>query len=245
MKLTKILFQICYTMDKEEEQMRLLIIEDEKALCNAIAEGLRLDGYEVDTCQDGLEALYLCNVESYDLILLDLNLPGLDGMEVLRQLRTENTETCILILSARGQIQDKVSGLDAGANDYLTKPFHFEELEARIRSLTRRKFIQKDVCLSWGEISFDTKSRTAYAKNQPLSLTRKEAALLEYLLLHQGQIISQEEMLEHLWDGSVNSFSNSVRVHVSSLRKKLRTVLGYDPIQNKVGQGYLIGGTPI
>lgn len=225
--------------------MRLLVIEDEPALCNSIAEGLRLDGYEVDTCQDGVQALDLCCVECYDLILLDLNLPGIDGMEVLRQLRAEDAETCVLILSARSRIKDKVDGLDMGANDYLTKPFHFEELEARVRSLTRRKFIQKDVCLLCGEISFDTKSREAYAKGQPLSLTRKEAALLEYLLLHQGEIISQEEMLEHLWDGSVDSFSNSIRVHISSLRKKLRSALGYDPIQNKVGQGYLIGGTQV
>lgn len=225
--------------------MRLLVVEDEIALCSSIAEGLRLDGYEVDICQDGAEALELCEVENYDLILLDLNLPGLDGMEVLRRLRMEDAETAVLILSARGQIQDKVEGLDAGANDYLTKPFHFEELEARVRSLTRRKFIQEDVCLLCGELSFDTKSRTAYAKGQELSLTRKEAGLLEYLLLHQGQVISQEEMMDHLWDGSVNSFSNSIRVHVSSLRKKLRIALGYDPIQNKVGQGYLIGGKQI
>lgn len=225
--------------------MRLLVVEDEPALCNSIAEGLRLDGYEVDTCQDGVQALELCCVENYDLILLDLNLPGMDGMEVLRRLRAEDTETCVLILSARSQIRDKVDGLDMGANDYLTKPFHFEELEARVRSLTRRKFIQKDICLMCGEVSFDTKSREAYAKGQLLSLTRKEAALLEYLLLHQGEVISQEEMLEHLWDGSVDSFSNSIRVHVSSLRKKLRSALGYDPIQNKVGQGYLIGGTQV
>ena len=202
-----------------------------------------MDGYEVDSCQDGLDALELCEAEHYDLILLDLNLPGMDGMEVLRRLRKEDEETRVLILSARGQIRDKVRGLDAGANDYLTKPFHFEELEARVRSLTRRKFIQNDVCLQCGEISFDTKARTAVAKGQSLSLTRKEAGLLEYLLLHQGQVISQEEMLEHLWDNSVNSFSNSIRVHISSLRKKLRTALGYDPIQHKIGQGYMIGGT--
>ncbi len=147
--------------------MRLLVVEDETALCTSIAEGLKLDGYEVDTCQDGQEALELCQVESYDLILLDLNLPGLDGMEVLRRLRLEDDETSVLILSARGQIQDKVEGLDAGANDYLTKPFHFEELEARVRSLTRRKFIQKDVCLKCGEISLDTKSREACVKGHP------------------------------------------------------------------------------
>lgn len=223
--------------------MRILVIEDEASLCDSIAEGLCIDGYEVDICQDGLEASKLCVVEHYDLILLDLNLPGMDGMEVLRRLREEDRETRVLILSARGQIQDKVEGLDAGANDYLTKPFHFEELEARVRSLIRRKFIQEDICLQCGEISFDTKSRTAIAKGMSLSLTRKEAGLLEYLLLHQGRVISQEEMIEHLWDCSVNSFSNSIRVHISSLRKKLRTVLGYDPIQNKIGQGYIIGGT--
>lgn len=222
--------------------MRLLIVEDEAALCRSIAEGLRMDGYEVDTCQNGQDALEICTVETYDLILLDLNLPGMDGMELLRRLRDQDQETCVLILSARGQIQEKVAGLDAGANDYMTKPFHFEELEARIRSLTRRKFIQKDICLTCGEISFNTKARTAYAKGQPLSLTRKESGLLEYLLLHQGQPVSQEELIGHLWDDSVNSFSNSIRVHVSSLRKKLRAVLGYDPIQNKIGQGYLIGG---
>lgn len=221
--------------------MRIFIIEDETALCNSIAEGLRIDGYEVDSCQDGLEALELCEVEHYDLILLDLNLPGMDGMEVLRRLREEDGETPVLILSARGQIRDKVEGLDAEANDYLTKPFHFEELEARVRSLTRRKFIQEDVCLQYGEISFDTKARAAMAKGQSLSLTRKEAGLLEYLLLHQGQVVSHEEMLEHLWDSSVNSFSNSIRVHISSLRRKLRAALEYDPIQNKIGQGYTIG----
>lgn len=225
--------------------MRLLVVEDEAALCSSIAEGLRLDGYEVDTCQDGLETLELCDAETYDLILLDLNLPGLDGMEVLRRLRQGDGETPVLILSARGQLQDKVSGLDAGANDYLTKPFHFGELEARVRSLTRRRFVQENICLLCGDISFDTKSRTACAKGRPLTLTRKEAGLLEYLLLHQGRVISQEEMMEHLWDGSVNSFSNSIRVHISSLRKKLRAALGYDPIQNKVGQGYMMGGDSV
>lgn len=223
--------------------MRILVVEDEAALCDSITEGLRMDGYEVDPCRDGLEALERCTVEAYDLVLLDLNLPGMDGMEVLRALRRENEQTCVLILSARGRIRDKVEGLDAGANDYLTKPFHFEELEARVRSLTRRRFVQADVCLRWGELTLDTKARTASARGVMLSLTRKELGLLEYLLLHQGQVISQEEMLEHLWDGSVNSFSNSIRVHISSLRRKLRAALGYDPIQNRIGQGYMIGGT--
>ena len=199
--------------------MHILIIEDEKQLCQSIAEGLRMDGYEADTCFDGDEGLELCLVENYDLILLDLNLPGVDGLEILRQFRESNTSTPVLILSARGQIQDKVEGLDLGANDYLTKPFHFEELEARIRSLTRRKFIQQDVCLQCGRISFDTRTRKASIDGLPLSLTRKESSLLEYFLLHQNRIISPEEMIEHIWDGSVNSLSNSIRVHISSLEK--------------------------
>ena len=139
-------------------------------------------------------------MENYDLILLDLNLPGVDGLEILRQFRESDTSTPVLILSARGQIQDKVEGLDLGANDYLTKPFHFEELEARIRSLTRRKFIQQDVCLQCGRISFDTRTRKASIDGLPLSLTRKESSLLEYFLLHQNRIISPEEMIEHIWD---------------------------------------------
>lgn len=220
--------------------MRLLIVEDEKELCDTIAKSLYAAGYEVDTCYDGDEALDYVLTEEYDLIVLDLNLPGRDGMDILRELRQDNDETKVIILSARSQIADKVEGLDAGANDYMEKPFHLQELEARIRSLTRRKFVQEDVCVRCGAIRFDTKKREAYAKDALLSLTRKESGILEYLLLNQGRPISQEELIEHVWDASVDSFTGSVRVHVSSLRKKLKSVLGYDPIINKVGEGYRI-----
>ena len=220
--------------------MRLLIVEDEKQLCDTIAKSLYAAGYEVDTCYDGDEALDYVLTEEYDLIVLDLNLPGRDGMDILRELRQDNDETKVIILSARSQIADKVEGLDAGANDYMEKPFHLQELEARIRSLTRRKFVQEDVCVRCGAIRFDTKKREAYAKDILLSLTRKESGILEYLLLNQGRPISQEELIEHVWDASVDGFSGSVRVHVSSLRKKLKSVLGYDPIINKVGEGYKI-----
>lgn len=180
--------------------------------------------------------------ESYDLIILDLNLPIMDGMEVLRNLRKEDSETAVLILSARGHLQDKIDGLDSGANDYLCKPFHFEELEARVRSLTRRRTVQNNVILSCGELSLDTKCRTVMAKGEKLSLTRKELGVLEYLLLHQERPVPQEELIQHVWDSSVDSFSNSIRVHISALRKKLRATLGYDPITNRIGQGYVIGG---
>ena len=223
-----------------ENILRLLIVEDEKQLCDTIAKSLYAAGYEVDTCYDGNEALDYVLTEEYDLIVLDLNLPGRDGMDILRELRQDNDETKVIILSARSQIADKVEGLDAGANDYMEKPFHLQELEARIRSLTRRKFVQEDVCVRCGAIRFDTKKREAYAKDALLSLTRKESGILEYLLLNQGRPVSQEELIEHVWDASVDSFSGSVRVHVSSLRKKLKSVLGYDPIINKVGEGYKI-----
>ena len=194
--------------------MRLLIVEDEKQICDMVAKSLYGVGYEVDTCYDGEEALECILTEDYDLIVLDLNLPGMDGMEILRELRREN--------------------------DYMEKPFHIKELEARIRSLTRRKFVQKDVCLESGGISFDTIKREAYAKGKKVSLTRKENGILEYLLLNLGRPVSQEELMEHVWDASVDSFSGAIRVHMSSLRRKLKAVLGYDPILNKVGEGYKI-----
>ena len=226
----------------EKSKLRLLVVEDEKKLCDMIAKSLHQAGYEVDTCNDGEEALDMIYAEMYDLIVLDLNLPGMDGMDILRELRKENEETKVLILSARSQIADKVDGLDAGANDYMEKPFHLQELEARVRSLTRRKFVQKNVCLECGSLRFDTRERTAYAKDKPVALTRKENGILEYLLLNQGRPVSQEELIEHVWDSSVDSFSGSIRVHMSSLRKKLKAGLGYDPIVNKIGEGYKIGG---
>lgn len=220
--------------------MRILVVEDERALCETIVRSLRRLAYSVDPCYDGDTAIDLLGSERYDLVLLDLNLPGADGMTVLRTLRQTDRETRVLILSARSEVADKVEGLDAGANDYLAKPFHLEELEARIRSLTLRQFTQNDVVLHCGPLSFDTRSRAATAAGQTLTLTRKETGILEYLLLHRGRPVSQEELLEHVWDNSVDNFSNSIRVHISALRKKLRTVLGYDPVRNRIGEGYLI-----
>ena len=221
--------------------MRLLVVEDEQSLREDITKKLQHSGYEVDACGDGETASEYLAVEYYDLVLLDLNLPKIDGMTLLRNFRKENQETTVLILSARSEINDKVEGLDAGANDYMEKPFHLQELEARVRSLTRRKFVQKNVCLECGSLRFDTKERTAYAKDKPVALTRNEIGILEYLLLNQGRPVSQEELIEHVWDSSVDSFSGSIRVHMSSLRKKLKAGLGYDPIVNKIGEGYKIG----
>lgn len=222
--------------------MRILVVEDERELCQTIVRSLRRLAYSVDPCYDGDAAIALLGSERYDLVLLDLNLPGADGMTVLRTLRQTDRNTKVLILSARSEVADKVAGLDAGANDYLAKPFHLEELEARIRSLTLRQFTQQAVLLTCGELTFDTRSRTAAVNGQPLTLTRKETGILEYLMVHQGRPVSQEELMEHVWDNSVDSFSNSIRVHISALRKKLRAALGFDPIRNRIGEGYLMGG---
>lgn len=220
--------------------MHLLVVEDERTLCETIVKSLKRLAYSVDFCFDGERALELLGTEKYDLVVLDLNLPKVDGLSVLKQLRQTDRDTRVLILSARSEVSDKVEGLDLGANDYLSKPFHLAELEARIRSLTLRQFIQQDVLLTCGSLTFDTRSRIAKAEDEELSLTRKETGILEYLLANQGRPVSQEELIEHVWDNSVDVFSNSIRVHISALRKKLRESLGFDPIRNKIGEGYLI-----
>jgi len=220
--------------------MRILIIEDEPELGKSMAEGLKMDGYDVVLATDGEMGLDCLFDDNYDIILLDLNLPKIDGMELLREFRKENQETPVLILSARISVQDKIAGLDEGANDYITKPFHFEELEARIRSLTRRRFIQENTVLVIDGLSFDTRKKLATANNQEIALTKKESGILEYLMLHTDKVVSQEDLITHVWDTDADEFSGSVRVHISSLRKKLRAALGYDPVTNKVGQGYCI-----
>ena len=220
--------------------MKILVVEDEKDLRESLVEGLRLDGYAVDACGDGLSADELLFVEPYDLVILDLNLPGMDGIEVLRNLREHNRQLNVLVLSARTSLEDKVSGLDLGANDYMTKPFHFAELQARVRSMLRRKTVIENAVLSCGVVAFDTVSRVTTVQGEVLHLTGKESAILEYLLLHKERVLKIEEIMAHVWDGEADSLSNSARVHLSSLRRKFRDVLGYDPIQSIIGEGYVM-----
>lgn len=222
--------------------MKILIVEDDKKLRDSLSEGLLLKGYAIDMAIDGESADEKCFCENYDLIILDLNLPKMDGFSVLKSLRKEKLDIPVLILSARDNIEDKVKGLDLGANDYLTKPFHFAELEARIRSLLRRKTVLENTVLSSDSLYFDTVSRTVTAAGFPVALTSKENAILEYLLLHKGRVIKLEELIEHVWNSNADTFSNSVRVHMSSLRRKLKAQLGYDPIDNIIGEGYVIRG---
>lgn len=218
--------------------MRILVVEDEHLLCDGIAEDLELEKYAVDRCYDGSEAYERLSVEPYDLVILDLNLPGMDGLELLRRIRDELPRLRVLILSARAGLRDRIAGLDLGADDYLVKPFALEELEARIRVLLRREYVQQDACKRVGGLMLDTVAREVTAMDKPLSLTPKEFAILEHLMLAEGRWVSQEELLEHVWDSEANPFSNVIRMHISSLRKKLRETLGHDPIQTKVGRGY-------
>ena len=218
---------------------RILIVEDEEKIARFVTLELEHEGYQVEHAADGRTAVDLALERDYDLILLDVLLPQLNGMEVLRRVR-KHKDVPVIMVTARDAVMDKVAGLDAGANDYLTKPFHLDELAARIRSLTLRRFAQSDIVLACGKLSFDTKARIASVDSEALSLTRKETGILEYLMLNQGRPVSQEELIEHVWDSSVNSFSNATRVHISSLRKKLRSALGYDPIRNRIGEGYVM-----
>ena len=222
--------------------MRIFVVEDEQFLCDAVAEDLELEKYTVDRCYDGAEAYERLYAETYDLVILDLNLPGMDGLELLQKIRAERPELRVLILSARAQLSDKVAGLDLGADDYLTKPFALEELEARVRTLLRREFVQRSALVQVGALTLDTVARAVSIHGASLSLTPREFAILEYLMLCQGRWISQEELMEHIWAADANPFSNAVRMHISSLRKKLRDQLGYDPIQTKIGQGYRLAG---
>ena len=205
--------------------MRILIIEDELDLLRDLSRGLELKGYAVDQAETGSIGFQMAMDEDYDLIVLDLNLPGMSGLEVLSRLRTEKPEIKILILSANHHLETKLTGFELGASDYLTKPFHFEELEARIRVLLNRKFIQQSNLLRYHDLSMDTLKREVTVKGEPLPLTAKEMAILEYFLLNRERLMSQQEIIEHVWNGDSDPFSNSIRVHLSALRKKLKSAL--------------------
>lgn len=219
--------------------MRILIVEDELDLAKALARGLRQQGYAVDIATTGEQGWELGETNAYDLVMLDLNLPEMDGLEVCRRLRASKPELLVLMLTARSQVKDKVSGLDVGADDYLVKPFHFEELAARIRALLRRDLRVREPILSVHDLRLDPASRTAWQGRRRLELTHKEFAILEYLMRHPGEVVSQEELLEHVWGEEVNLFTGSVRVHIRSLRCKLADNVKIPQyIETVVGQGY-------
>lgn len=220
--------------------MKLLIVEDEEDMREALCYGLKKRGYAVDSTGDGAEAAELCDINDYDLVVLDLNLPGMDGMEVLKHVEGLEKPVKVLILSARSELSDKLAGLDGGASDYLTKPFHFEELEARIRVLLRRSFVQTETALSRGGLRLDTRLKTVSYLDRPLEFSMREFAILEYLMVNMGRPVSAEELMEHVWDSEADPFSNQVKVYISVIRRKLTAVTEEEIIRSIRGAGYLI-----
>lgn len=218
--------------------MRLLICEDEEDILNGLAKGLRKLNYYVDTATDGEEALSLYFESEYDLIVLDLNMPKLDGLEVLKAIREDNPDCKIIILSARDTLNDKVLGLDLGANDYMVKPFHFKELEARIRALLRTSYSANNDCINLDShcITLNINKKQVQKDGENISLTPKEYAIFEYLCLHKDTLVSTDELLEHNVDMNANDTSGVIKVHIAAIRKKL----GSDVIKTNRGMGYTI-----
>lgn len=216
--------------------MRLLIVEDEETLCKALQKGFAKLGYAVDMASDGEAALEKYYGAAYDAIILDLNLPKIDGLSVLREIRRDSQRAKVLILSARNEIGDRVDGLDLGANDYLGKPFAFRELEARVRALIRHSFAQGETHIEYGGLTLDTALKKAHNEAGEIPLTRKEYSILEYLLRNRGALVSASALVEHVWAGEGDAGFGSLKVHVGALRKKLPEV----PICNVRGQGYYV-----
>ena len=226
--------------------MRVLVVEDEADLADAIARGLRREGYAVDVAYDGDEAVDKASVNDYDVVCLDLNLPRLDGIEVVRRIRADDVgqPTRVLMLTARDSTRDRILGLDEGADDYLVKPFDFDELKARVRALLRRDAGRSGAVLRVGDLELDSSRHDARRHGQPLPLTPKEFALLRYFMSRPGQVLSQEELLEHVWDENADPFTNTVRVTVMTLRRKLADAGDSQPIETVVGRGYRLREQP-
>ena len=219
--------------------MRILLVEDESQLLNAYVKGLKQDGYAIDTASDGASAVELCEINTYDLVVLDINLPKLNGIEVLKQVRTLNKSVKIIIVSANRSIEQRIEGLDLGANDYLTKPFDFLELRARIRALLRRDFISQPKVLSINDFNIDLNLHQITYQGKMILLTLKEYTILTYLIQNRERIISSEELLETCWNDEADPFSEAMRVHIYALRKKIQEATQRDDvIQTVKGVGY-------
>jgi len=225
--------------------MRLLIIEDEYSLANTLSRGFRRLGYAVDIALCGKEGWEMAMVNEYDLLILDLNLPEMDGMEVCHRLRSAKHNVLILMLTARDRLEDRITGLDIGADDYVIKPFHFKELAARVRALLRRDLRARDPLLECNDLKLDPATCTVWQNKRRLELTRKEFGVLEYLMRHTGEVISQEVLLEHVWDTNADPLTNTVRTHIGSLRRKLNDDADSPRyIETVVGQGYRLIAPP-
>ena len=226
--------------------MRLLVVEDEPDLAQALAAGLRREGYAVDVASDGASALERVAITDYDLVCLDLGLPDIDGREVCRRIKAEpprgegaSAPARVLMLTARDSLEDRVAGLDDGADDYLVKPFSFAELAARMRALARRDLPMAGTAMRIGDLELDAARFSVRRGGSAVDLTAKEFALLRYFMLHPDEVLTPERLLEHVWDEHADPFTNTVRVTISNLRRKLATGSSDDqPIETVIGIGY-------
>ncbi|HYW43815.1 MAG TPA: response regulator transcription factor [Bryobacteraceae bacterium] len=224
--------------------MRILVVEDQVRVAGFIAKGLREKAYAVDVARDGEQALYQASVNEYDLVILDVMLPVRDGHSVCRELRAAGFRAPILMLTARDSVDDRVAGLDSGADDYLTKPFDFKELLARLRALLRRSTTLRPPVARVADLTLDTGSHAVTRAGKTVGLTAKEYALLEFLVLNEGRVVGRERIAQHVWDESFDPFSNIIDVYVKRLRNKLDTGYGQRLIHTRRGEGYILTVQP-
>jgi DNA-binding response OmpR family regulator len=218
--------------------MRVLVVDDDRRLCTVVKRGLLEEAYAVDLAYDGEEGEYLAEINPYDLIILDIMLPKKDGIEVCRELRAKKVNTPILMLTAKDAVEDRVKGLDTGADDYLVKPFAFNELLARVRALLRREAMSKAPELRVGDLTLNTLTRQVWRGQRPIELTTKEYVILEYFMYHPNVVLTRTMIEEHAWDYSFDSLSNLVDVYVRRLRRKIDNEGEDSLIQTVRGAGY-------
>ncbi len=220
--------------------MRILVVEDEPAAATVLAKGLREHAYAVDIANDGDAALEQAAINQYDLLIVDVLLPGIDGFEVCRRLRADGASVPVLMLTALGRLDDRVEGLDAGADDYLPKPYHFKELLARVRALLRRGPALASAVLSVRDLAIDTRARRVERAGRLIQLTTKEYSLLEYLAKHQGEVVGRADIAEHVWDDSFDPMSNLIEVYIQRLRRKVDDGSEVKLIHTRRGAGYTL-----
>ena len=220
--------------------MRILLAEDEKRVSSFIQRGLKEEGFVVDAAMDGEKALELAEVNPYDLIILDIMLPKQDGLQICRSLRSQKIETPILMLTAKNSTKDKVLGLNAGADDYLAKPFEFEEFIARVRALTRRKSVSKQAVLQVDDLILDPLTHQVRRAGKEIALTTKEYTLLYYFMQNANQVVTRTMISEHVWNESFDTFTNVIDVYVNYLRKKIDEGFNHSLIQTMRGSGYIL-----
>jgi two-component system copper resistance phosphate regulon response regulator CusR len=224
--------------------VRILLAEDEPRVAGFVAKGLREQTYAVDIARDGAEALYYAGVNEYDLVILDVMLPAKNGFSVCRELRGSGFRAPILMLTARDAVDDRVEGLDCGADDYLTKPFDFKELLARLRALSRRATQIRPEVIEVGDLALNTASHRISRAGRPISVTAKEYALLEFLMLNQNRVVNREQIAQHVWDESFDPLSNIIDVYVRRLRAKVDVGFEQPLIHTRRGEGYMLTAEP-